>query len=79
MGMAALLTLIMTLCDKRYSATQFALLSAIAALPRIFTGPVSGFMVENMGWATYFSWTFMLALPALLLLWWLKRDIQQLV
>jgi PAT family beta-lactamase induction signal transducer AmpG len=78
MGMAALLTLIMTLCDKRYSATQFALLSAIAALPRIFTGPVSGFMVENMGWATYFSWTFMLALPALLLLWWLKRDIQQL-
>ncbi|NKB46198.1 MAG: MFS transporter [Legionellales bacterium] len=79
MGLAALIALIMTLCDKRYSATQFALLSAIAALPRIFTGPISGFMVEQLGWSVYFLWTFVLALPALLLLWWMRRDIQQLV
>ncbi|MCP4900873.1 MAG: AmpG family muropeptide MFS transporter [bacterium] len=68
LGTAAFLSFLMNLCDKRHSATQYALLSALFALTRDVAGAFSGIGVEALGYAVYFSVTAALALPALLLL-----------
>lgn len=73
MGTAAFVALLMTLCDRRFSATQYALLSALAAVGRVYVGPVSGVLVSALGWAPFFFMTFLIALPGLLLLW-IMRD-----
>lgn len=75
MGMTALVALMMSLCDRRYTATQFALMSAIMAVPRVYAGAVTGFVIEHLGWTEFFFWTFMLALPGLFLLIWLRGAI----
>lgn len=75
MGTAAFVALLMSLCDRRYTATQFALLSAAASIGRVFVGPPSGMMVEAIGWAPFFLVTFLIALPGLLLLWWLRSTL----
>jgi PAT family beta-lactamase induction signal transducer AmpG len=76
MGTAAFVSLLMALCDHRYTATQYALLSSLAALGRIFISPTSGFLVESVGWTSFFFVTFLTALPGLWLLWWLKSVIE---
>ena len=75
MGSAAFVALIMALCNKRYSATQFALLSSIAALGRVFISPSAGYVVVFTGWAVFFFFTTLTALPGLLLLWHLRGEI----
>ncbi|MBM4124181.1 MAG: MFS transporter [Nitrospira sp.] len=75
MGTAAFVALTMSLCDHRYTATQFALLSALAALGRVFVGPPSGYLAEAVGWAPFFFVTFLAALPGLWLLWFLRNDL----
>jgi PAT family beta-lactamase induction signal transducer AmpG len=72
MGTAAFVALMMSLCDHRYTATQYALLSAMAALGRVFVGPPSGYVVEAVGWVSFFFITFLAALPGLWLLWRLR-------
>lgn len=74
MGTSAFVSLLMAMCNHRYTATQYALLSSLAALGRIFISPTSGFLVESIGWSNFFFVTFLAALPGLILLWWL-RDI----
>ena len=78
MGSTAFVALMMTLTDKRFSAAQFALLSALAAVGRVYVGPTSGVLVEAFGWSQFFIMTVVTALPGLLLLWVLKRDIDSL-
>lgn len=78
MGTAAFVALLMALCNQRFSATQYALLSSIAALGRTFIAPTSGFLVEAVGWTGYFIFATLTALPALGILWWLKADIESL-
>jgi PAT family beta-lactamase induction signal transducer AmpG len=78
MGTAAFVSLLMAMCNHRYTATQYALLSSLAALGRIFIAPTSGFLVESIGWASFFFITFLTALPGLWLLWWLRREISDL-
>lgn len=75
MGTAAFVSFVMALCSSRYSATQFALLSSLSALGRVFISPTSGYVVESVGWATFFLLTTCTALPGLLLLWWVREDI----
>ncbi len=72
MGTAAFVALLMALCNRRYTATQFALLSALSAVGRVFVGPPAGEMVHWFGWAPFFGVTFLLALPGLVLLWYLR-------
>ena len=74
MGNAALVAFIMALCNKRYTATQFALLSAVAAVARLVVGPVSGYLVIYLGWAQFYFWTFIFALPTLAILILLRRE-----
>jgi MFS transporter, PAT family, beta-lactamase induction signal transducer AmpG len=73
MGTAAFVAFLMTLCNVRYSATQFALLSALAAIGRVLVGPPSGYLVEATGWTIFFFFTFIAALPGLALLWALRE------
>jgi len=72
---AALLALMMSLCDHRYTASQFALLSAVASLGRVFLGPMAALMVENLGWTQFYIWSFVLCFPGILLLMLLKEEV----
>ena len=76
MGTAAFVALLMSLCDRRFSATQYALLSALSAVGRVYVGPVSGVLVAAVGWAPFFFLTFLIALPGLGLLWWLRAQLE---
>jgi len=75
MGTAAFVAFLMALCDHRYTATQFALLSALASLGRIFVGPPSGYLSHEVGWVVFFFVTFLAALPGLALLYKMRRNI----
>jgi PAT family beta-lactamase induction signal transducer AmpG len=70
LGSAALLSLLMTHSagTERQTATRFAALSACGALTRTVAGALSGFGAERWGYAGWFAGTFVLALPALLLI-----------
>lgn len=72
MGTTALVAFLMSLCDTRYTATQFALLSALASLGRVFIGPIAGVMVEHMTWVSFFVCAIAACLPGLFLLWRLR-------
>jgi PAT family beta-lactamase induction signal transducer AmpG len=78
MGLAAFVAYLVSLCNKNYSATQYALLSAMASLPRITMGSVAGFIVAKIGWANFFIITFLTAMPGLALLLVLRRRINEL-
>ncbi|MEO8276627.1 MAG: hypothetical protein ABI639_10420, partial [Thermoanaerobaculia bacterium] len=60
---------------KENAATEYALLSALFAFSREIAGAASGFGAERMGYAGFFAFTALLAIPALLLLPWLKPQI----
>ena len=73
MATAAFVAYLSALCDRAYSATQYALLSAFAALGRKIFAAGGGEAAQAMGWAPYFVATTAAALPALLVLIWLMR------
>ncbi|MDE1486848.1 muropeptide MFS transporter AmpG [Xenorhabdus bovienii] len=68
MGTAAFVALLMTLCNKSFSATQFALLSALAAIGRVYVGPVAGWFAESHGWPMFYLFSIFIGLPGLWLL-----------
>ena len=76
MGTAAFVAFLMILCNHSYTATQFALLSALASLGRVFVGPLSGVLVDGMGWTIFFFTTFLFALPGLVLLWVMREVVK---
>jgi PAT family beta-lactamase induction signal transducer AmpG len=78
MGSIALVALIMALCDLRYSAFQYALLSAIALAPRYSMGYPAGWVADHEGWYAYYVISFLLAFPGLILVWLARRRIQTL-
>ena len=78
MGNIASVALIMALCDKRFSAFQYALLSVIALLPRYTLGGPAGWLADNGGWAAYYWTSFALALPGIALVWIMRKRIESL-
>jgi PAT family beta-lactamase induction signal transducer AmpG len=78
MGSIALVALIMALCDLRYSAFQYALLSALALLPRYSLGYPAGWVADHEGWYAYYVVSFVIALPGLAMVWLKRRDIEAL-
>ena len=75
LGTSAYLAFLMSVCEKRYAATQFALLSALLALTRWIAGDLSGSLAERLGYADYFLLTFALGLPAFALIPRLRRTV----
>ncbi len=68
LGTAAFTGYIATTTDQRYTATQFALFTSLAAVPRTFFNALTGFIVDQTGWFSFFLICFALALPGMLLL-----------
>ena len=69
---------VMALCNARFSAFQFALLSALSALSRTFVGPVSAVIVAHVGWPLFFVLCFATGAPGLVLLVRLRRRVEAL-
>nr|WP_312433979.1 muropeptide transporter [Achromobacter sp.] len=69
LGTASFVGLLMALCHQRFSATQFALLSALSAVGRTYlAGPLTPPLVDYLGWPGFFLLTVVIALPGLVLL-----------
>jgi PAT family beta-lactamase induction signal transducer AmpG len=68
LGTAALTALLMALCNPRFTGTQYALLSSVVALTRVFAGPFAGYAQSYLGWSQFFLVATALALPGILLL-----------
>ena len=65
---AAFVALLMSLCNPRFSATQYALLSGIYALSRSLLSLPAGILTERVGWSSFFVLSALAALPAFLLM-----------
>ena len=78
MGTAAFLAFLMSLCNQRFTATQFALLSAFASVGRVWVGPLAGVLAESIGWPVFFIVSTIVALPALVMLWWMRAEVRAL-
>ena len=78
MGTAAFVAFLMSLCNQRFTATQFALLSAFASVGRVWVGPLAGVLAESIGWPAFFIVSTVLAAPALVMLWWLRASVRAL-
>ncbi|ESR26990.1 AmpG family muropeptide MFS transporter [Lutibaculum baratangense] len=71
-GTVIFVAYISSLCtDARHTATQYALLAALAAVGRTVLAATAGYAAEAIGWVSFFAITAVAALPGLALLWWL--------
>ena len=68
MGMGAFGVLLLRLTAKRFSTTQYALFSSMFALPRVVGGPITGFVVHQLGWTSFFVFTMVAGVPGMILL-----------
>ena len=73
LGTSAFLAFLMSVCEKRYAATQFAVLTALYGVSRWIAGRYSGDLTEALGYAGYFLLTFGMALPAFALIAFIRR------
>lgn len=68
MGSAAFMAFMAGLTNKKFTATQFALLTSLAAVPMRVIGGTSGLLVDFMGWNGFFAFCALLAIPGILLI-----------
>jgi PAT family beta-lactamase induction signal transducer AmpG len=72
--------LLLRLTQKRFSATQYALLSSLFTLPRVLAGPVAGVLADLMGWRDFFVLTVAFGIPGMVMLArfvpWRARDVE---
>ena len=68
LGTAAFVAFIAHTTHPLYTATQFALFTSLAAVPRTFANATTGYLVDWFGWVTFFLFCFILAIPGMLLL-----------
>ena len=68
MADAAFITFLSSLCAPGYTATQYALLSSLAALPLRTVGGLSGVLAQALGWVTFYGVTIFAAVPAMLIM-----------
>ncbi|OGQ01171.1 MAG: AmpG family muropeptide MFS transporter [Deltaproteobacteria bacterium RBG_19FT_COMBO_60_16] len=68
MGTAAYVAFLMSLCNKRFTATQYALLTSLMAITRVIVGAPTGYLAKTIGWELYFLVSMLSAVPGLLLL-----------
>ncbi|MCQ8895371.1 MFS transporter [Limnobacter humi] len=78
MGTAAFVALLTSLCTREFSATQYALLSSLAAVGRVYLSAPAGYVVASFGWSTFFVLSTVAAVPGLLALFFLRASLQKL-
>lgn len=76
LGTAAFLAFLMNVCQKEHATIQYAFLSSVFSLTGRLVGGISGLGAERFGYGNYFALTFLLSLPAYLVLPWLRGWIQ---
>ena len=74
LGSAAFVAYLSALCNKKYTGTQYALLSSIMGLARTVLSSPSGFLVESFGWTNFFIFSTLLGMPAIFVLFWMKKN-----
>ena len=77
LGTAAFLAFLMNVCDKQHATVQYAFLSSVFSLTGRLIGGISGLGAEKYGYGNYFAITFLLSMPAYLLLPWVKQWIHE--
>jgi PAT family beta-lactamase induction signal transducer AmpG len=73
LGQTAFVAYMASLTNKRFTATQYALLTSFMGIPRVFAGSTTGFLATWLGWEGFFILCTLLALPGLLLIGQLRR------
>ena len=68
MGTAAFMAFMASITNKRFTATQYALLTSLMGVPRVLASAPTGFLAKNMGWASFFIACTLIAIPGMLLL-----------
>ncbi|TES93327.1 MAG: MFS transporter, partial [Desulfobacteraceae bacterium] len=68
MGTAAFIAFMASITNKKFTATQYALLSSIMGVPRVMASAPTGFLAKNLGWETFFIACTLIAAPGMLLL-----------
>ena len=68
MGTAAFVAFMASITDKRFTATQYALLTSLMAVPRVLVSAPTGFLAKYMGWESFFIGCALIAIPGMLLL-----------
>jgi PAT family beta-lactamase induction signal transducer AmpG len=77
LGTAAFLAFLMNVCEKEHATVQYAFLSSIFSLTGRLVGGISGLGAEKYGYGNYFAITFLLSLPAYLMLPWVRGWIRE--
>jgi PAT family beta-lactamase induction signal transducer AmpG len=77
LGTAAFLAFLMNVCQKEHATVQYAFLSSFFSLTGRLVGGISGFGAERYGYGNYFAVTFLLSMPAYMLLPWIKSWIHE--
>ena len=73
LGSAAFVAYLSSLCNRAFTATQYALLTSLMAAGRTILSSGGGWLADRTDWASFFVLTTLLAIPGLLLLFWLSR------
>jgi PAT family beta-lactamase induction signal transducer AmpG len=68
LGTGAFSVLLLRITERRFSATQYALFSSLFGLPRLLAGPLTGFLVDAVGWRIFFLVTILCGAPGMVLL-----------
>ena len=73
LGTAAFVGFMAALTDRRFTATQYALLSSLMGVPRVLASAPTGWLAETLGWQGFFLLCTLIAIPGLVLLRWITR------
>ncbi len=68
MGTAAYVAFMASITNKKFTATQYALLSSLMGIPRVIASAPTGFLAKHMGWTSFFIMCTLIAIPGMLLL-----------
>jgi PAT family beta-lactamase induction signal transducer AmpG len=68
MGTAAFVAFMASITNKKFTATQYALLTSLIGIPRALASAVTGFMAKSIGWESFFIFCALAAVPGMLLL-----------
>ncbi len=73
LGTVALVAYLTSLCNIKFSASQYAILSVIMTLPSVVCGPPMAVLIRSLGWIDFYVFSCVSGLPALILLWFMRN------
>ena len=73
MGTTAFVAFMGSMTNKKFSATQYAVLSSLMGVPRTIIGSFAGVFAERMGWNVFFVFCGLIAAPGLILIYWMAK------